>query len=58
MTENATSPALAGMLLGPGINTRFFGLIVPKLQFHFTVDATFSPIHYLQSEHIMKSSVC
>jgi len=44
---------LAGLLPGPDINPRLFGRVVPGPRFHFTVPATFAPIKYLSSDHIM-----
>jgi len=47
----------AGFLPGPDIISWFFGQVVPRLQFHFTVPATFAPIKFLSSDHMRTWSV-
>jgi len=49
---------LAGLLPGPDIQPRFFGLVEPGLRFHIPVPATCTTTKYLSSDRITIRSVC
>ena len=55
--KNVNGFVLAGLLPESHINLQCFGRGVPPLPFHITVPATFAPIGYLSSDHIMTPSV-
>ena len=50
--QNPTHFALAGLLPGPDIKPQFFGRVIPGLQLHFTVRASFAPNMCLRSQRI------
>jgi len=51
--SNQNLLVLAGKVPGPDIYPRFFGCDEPGSWFHSSVPATFAPVTYVSSDHIV-----